>query len=85
MENTTEIKNSMDGLNSKLDTNEKRLRSPEQNTHNFRFKKKTEKMKEKSLREMKDGMKKKKSTHVQLKYTKLERIKILKSQRDNTL
>lgn len=59
MENTTEIKNSMDGLNSKLDTNEKRLKSPEQNTHNFRFKKKTEKMKEKSLREMKDGMKKK--------------------------
>lgn len=49
MENTTEIKNSMNGLNRKLDTTEKRLRkSPEQKTHYFRFKK-IEKIKEKPL------------------------------------
>lgn len=37
MENITEIKNSVNGLNSKLYKTEG-LESPEQNTYNFRFK-----------------------------------------------
>lgn len=42
MENKTDIKDSTDGLNSKLDTTEERLKCPELNIHNFRGKKKTE-------------------------------------------
>lgn len=44
-EHITDIKDSMDGLNSKLDTTEERLKCPELNIHNFSGKKKRLKFK----------------------------------------